>query len=134
MCTKQSNLFDQAEITRYVLNGLLATGVHFSVLSFNMQVYEMQSAGLANMIAAIFGITSSFIGSRYFVFKKHVVPVFNQAVMFLMLYASIACLHGLVLFGWSDVYGYDYRIGFVFATLFQVMLSYWGNKMLVFRT
>ena len=125
---------DHAEITRYIINGLLATGVHFSVLTLNLQIYHMQSAGLANFVAAFFGIAASFIGSRYFVFKKHEAPVVNQAMMFVMLYASIALLHGLVLFGWTDIYGYDYRIGFVFATMIQVVLSYWGNKNLVFKS
>lgn len=133
MNPQQSKFLDQAEITRYIINGLLATGVHFSVLTFNMQIYVMQSAGMANLIAAIFGISASFLGSRYFVFKEHEAPVINQAMMFVVLYASIACVHGLVLFGWTDVYGYDYRIGFVFATIFQVALSYWGNKTLVFK-
>jgi putative flippase GtrA len=131
---QQSKLVDKAEITRYIINGLLATGVHFSVLTFNMQVYEMQSAGLANLIAAVFGITASFFGSRYFVFKKHEGHIINQAMIFVMLYVSIACLHGLVLFGWTDINGYDYRIGFVFATMLQVTLSYFGNKVLVFKT
>lgn len=124
---------DHSEIARYLINGLLATGVHFSVLTFNLQIYDMQSAGLANLIAAVFGITSSFLGSRYFVFKKHEAPVFNQAMTFVILYATIACLHGLVLFVWTDIYEYDYRIGFIFATFLQVALSYWGNKVLVFK-
>jgi putative flippase GtrA len=129
----KTKIIDQAEVTRYIINGLLATGVHFSVLTFNMQIYEMRSAGLANVIAAIFGISASFLGSRYFVFKKYEGHIFSQAMMFLILYGSIACLHGFVLLGWTDIYGYDYRIGFVFATILQVMLSYWGNKMLVFK-
>jgi len=131
---QQVKLVNKAEIIRYIINGVLATGVHYSVLTFNMQMYDMQSAGLANLIAAFFGITASFIGSRYFVFKKHLEPIHNQAVKFTLLYASIACLHGLVLYGWSDVYGFDYRIGFIMATFLQVLLSYRGNKMLVFKT
>ena len=130
---QQLKSVDQAEIARYVVNGLLATGVHFSVLMLNIEVYDMQSAGLANMIAAIFGVTASFLGSRYFVFKKHQDPVLNQVMMFGILYASIACLHGLVLYGWADVYRLDYRIGFIMATILQVALSYWGNKFLVFK-
>jgi putative flippase GtrA len=130
---QQLRLVDQTEITRYIMNGLLATGIHFSVLTFNMQIYGMQSAGLANLIAAVFGISASFLGSRYFVFKKHQARILNQAMMFAILYALIACLHGLILFGWTDVYRLNYQIGFVFATFFQVVLSYWGNKHMVFN-
>ena len=131
---QQIKSVDQSEIIRYIINGLLATGVHFSVLTINLQIYDMQSAGLANLIAAIFGITSSFIGSRYFVFKNHQEPIHNQAIKFGMLYATIACLHGAVLYGWTDVYKFDYRIGFMIATVLQVVMSYWGNKILVFKT
>ena len=116
------------------MNGLVATGVHFSVLTLNIEVYDMQSAGLANLIAAIFGITASFLGSRYFVFKKHQDSMFGQAVMFGILYSSIACLHGAVLYGWTDVYKLDYRVGFIIATALQIVLSYSGNKILVFKT
>jgi len=94
----------------------------------------MQSAGLANFVAAIFGISASFLGNRYYVFKQDQKPITNQAMMFVLIYAAIACLHGLVLYVWTDIHGFNYRIGFVIATVLQVVLSYWGNKTLVFKT
>jgi len=121
------------EIVRYVINGLLATVVHFSVLTFNLKILVVSSAGLANLIAALFGITASFLGSRYFVFKGHNEHIARQAVKFGLLYACIAFLHGIVLFVWTDMYKFDYRIGFLFATALQVMISYVGNKVLVFK-
>jgi len=124
---------NHAEIIRYIMNGLLATAIHYGVLTFNIEVVEMPSAGLANLVAAIFGITASFLGSRHFVFKKYQEPIINQATMFGILYATIACLHGVVLYVWTDMYKFDYRIGFIIATVLQVMLSYWGNKILVFK-
>lgn len=131
---KRRNSVDQPEVIRYITNGLIATGIHFGVLTFNIQVVGMRSAGVANLIAAAFGISASFLGSRYFVFKKHQDPFLGQATGFLVLYASIAALHGLVLYVWTDVYGFDYRIGFVIVIPIQVALSYWGNKTLVFKT
>jgi len=121
------------QFARYVVNGLLATAVHFGVLTFNLQVLQMQYAGLANLIAAGFGITTSFIGSRYFVFEGRGRPLLQQAARFGLLYAAIALLHGAVLFGWTDVLGLDYRAGFLVATALQVLLSFWGNKHLVFK-
>lgn len=121
------------ELIRYITNGLVATGVHFCVLTFNIHVVGMRSAGVANLIAAIIGISTSFLGSRYFVFKKHQEPILSQATAFVILYASIAVLHGVILYVWTDVGGFDYRIGFLIATFFQVVLSYFGNKTLVFR-
>ena len=121
------------QVARYIANGLLATAVHFSVLQINLKLLGMTSAGLANFIAAFFGITASFVGSRYFVFQAHLQPILRQALMFGGLYAAIACLHGLVLYAWTDRWGWDYRIGFLLATVLQVVLSYWSNKHLVFR-
>jgi hypothetical protein len=53
-------------------------------------------------------------------------------VRFLSLYAAIACLHGLLLFLWSDVLHLNYSLGFLMATGLQMALSYAGNKLLVF--
>jgi putative flippase GtrA len=93
----------------------------------------MQSAGLANLIAAAFGITASFLGSRYFVFRKTDVPLSRQALKFAGLYGVIALGHGAVLFAWTDWHHLDYRLGFLLATSLQVLLSYVGNKLLVFK-
>ena len=121
------------ELVHYVINGLVATVVHYGVLSFNLNVLGMVSAGLANLIAAIFGITTSFLGNRYFVFKKTDDGLLRQALKFSGLYGAIAILHGFVLFVWSDRLGFDYRLGFLIATVFQMSLSYLGNKKMVFN-
>jgi putative flippase GtrA len=118
----------------FLLNGGVATVVHFGVLTFNMQVIEMSSAGVANLIAAIFGVSTSYLGCRYIVFYKYQAPILSQAMKFGVLYTMIACLNGAVLYGWTDVYKFDYRIGFIIATTFQVILSYFGNKLLVFKS
>ena len=118
---------------RYAVNGLAATAAHFSILQVNLKIFGLTSAGLANFIAAFFGITASFVGSRYYVFQSHQQSILRQASKFGALYATIACLHGLVLYVWSDRWGWDYRVGFLLATVLQVVLSYWGSKLLVFR-
>jgi len=123
-----------AELARFVVNGLVATAVHYGVLTFNIRVLGIPSAGLANFIAAWFGITASFIGSRFFVFRRKDAPVLQQAARFLVLYASIACLHGLLLFVWTDLFHLNYTAGFLVATVLQTVLSYLGNKLLVFST
>lgn len=121
-----------AEVLRYILNGLAATVVHYGVLTFNLAVLAIPSAGLANFLAAIVGITASFLGSRYFVFRKTREHMLRQMVKFGGLYGAIAVLHGLVLLVWTDYLGHDFRIGFVIATAMQVSLSYAGNRFLVF--
>jgi putative flippase GtrA len=124
---------DRGRVLRYVVNGVVATAVHFTFLSLFVRVLEVESAGLANLVAASIGIATSFLGSRYYVFRRRADSILAQAARFGALYASIALLHGLVLFAWTDVLRLDYRLGFLLATGLQVMLSYWGNKLLVFN-
>ncbi|HAJ12089.1 MAG: GtrA family protein [Hydrogenophaga sp.] len=121
------------ELLRFGVNGLVATAVHYGALTFNLEVLGLASAGLANGCAALLGIASSFIGSRYFVFRRAAQPWLGQLGRFGGLYASIALLHTVLLGIWSDLWGLDYRIGFLLATGVQVVLSYLGNKWLVFK-
>jgi putative flippase GtrA len=121
------------QVVRYAINGLAATAVHFSVLQINLKLLGIPSAGIANFIAAFFGISVSFIGSRYYVFHGRQQPILRQASKFGVLYAAIACLHGLLLYAWTDLQGWDYRLGFLLATVLQVSLSYWGNKIMIFK-
>ena len=120
-------------VVRYAVNGLVATAVHFCVLQINLKILDFSSAGLANLVAAFFGIAMSFVGSRYFVFKAHEQPILHQVLNFAGLYIAIAFIHGGVMYAWSDILGWDYVIGFMLATMIQVMISYWGNKLLVFK-
>ena len=120
------------ELVRYLINGLVATAVHYAVLTFNLNVLGVHSAGVANLTAAMFGIMVSFLGNRYFVFNKTDDALLKQALKFSGLYGAIAILHGFVLFVWSDWMRFDYRVGFLIATAFQVSLSYLGIKKMVF--
>ena len=122
-----------AELVRYAINGLIATAAHYASLRFNIEILNFPSAAAANMAAAVIGITVSFLGSRYFVFRKTLSPIIEQAFKFASLYALIAVFHGLALLIWTDWLKYDYRIGFAIATVVQVSMSYLGNKLLVFK-
>ncbi|MCC4117946.1 GtrA family protein [Aromatoleum toluclasticum] len=121
------------EIIRYAISGVVATAVHYGVLTTNIELLAFESVGLANFVAALFGITASFLGSRYFVFRSAAGDIIHQVAKFGIFYGLIAVLHGVFLWGWSDWQNLDYRLGFVVATGFQVSLSYLGNKFLVFK-
>lgn len=84
-------------------------------------------------MAAGIGVTCSFLGNRYFVFQKHEEGIATQAAKFTLLYLSIALLHGVIMFIWSDKLNLDYRVGFMIATCFQFLFSYMGNKKMVFN-
>jgi putative flippase GtrA len=125
----------RAELLRFIVNGLVATAVHFGVLTLNLEVLGFESAGLANLCAAVAGISASFLGNRCFVFLGSArQPWLPQALKFSVLYGAIALLHGAVLWLWTDRFGLDYRAGFLIATGLQVSLSYVGNKLLVFKS
>lgn len=120
------------QLVRYVINGLIATAVHYAVLRTGLQVVHLPSAGLANFIAALFGITVSFAGSRWFVFRQTREPILRQAGKFVTLYAAIAVMHAILLFVWTDLWRLDYNLGFAIAIVIQVIGSYFGNRYLVF--
>lgn len=121
------------QFARHVLNGLMATVVHFAVLSFNLFVLQFESAGLANLVAALFGASASFVGSRHYVFRAAHGHAIRQAASFALLYGLIAVMHGAILYVWTDLHALDYRTGFIIATCAQVVVSYVGNKTWVFR-
>ena len=127
-----SKLFKRQSV-RYIVNGLLATAVHFGVLTFSLKVLGWSSAGASNLVAAVFGIAASFFGSRYYVFRESDEALSHQALRFVFLYLAIALLHGIFLHLWVDVYARNYALGFLFATVAQMVFSFWGNKVLVFK-
>lgn len=124
---------ERGQLARYAINGVVATLVHYGALSLLIEVARLPSAGLANGIAAMFGIAASFVGSRYFVFRAGHAPIVGQALRFGLLYGAIALLHAATLWLWTDVAGLDYRLGFLVATALQFACSYAGNRFLVFR-
>lgn len=119
--------------SRFIANGLVATAAHYAVLALCMEVWRFDSASLSSLLASCAGITLSFLGNRFFVFRSTDETLLRQALRFMVLYAAIALLHGAVLHAWTDVNGWSYQTGFALATLIQVSLSYMGGKHLVFR-
>jgi putative flippase GtrA len=121
------------ELIRYLINGLIATFVHYSVLILNMQIFEFNSAGLANLIASICGIITSFIGNRYFVFKDKSKSILMQLINFISLYAYIAIINCIILFVWSDIMKKNYQIGFILTLILQIIIGYFANKKIIFK-
>lgn len=118
---------------RYVINGLAATCVSYAVLSACIHVAHVPSAAVANFIAAVIGITASFLGSRHFVFPGAKESVWHQLGRFWLLYAALALLQAAVLFVWTDMAKLDYRAGFLIGTFLQMVCSYFGGKLWVFK-
>jgi len=118
---------------RYLINGLVATCVSYGVLSACIHLAHIPLAGVANFIAAVAGITTSFLGSRHFVFPGSAESVWHQLARFWLLYAVLALMQALILFIWSDIAKLDYRAGFLIGTFLQMACSYFGGKHWVFK-
>lgn len=116
---------------RFIANGLFATLMHYMMLVLLIEVAGFASAGLANGIAAVFGISVSYLGNRYFVFRS-TEAVSRTLPLFLALYATIALLHAAVLAIWTDYARLPYTMGFVIGTAGSVLVSYFGNRYLIF--
>jgi putative flippase GtrA len=69
---------------------------------------------------------------RHFVFRSITQSILQQAIWFLPLYAGLAIMHGVLLFAWTDLFSFDYRLGFLIAVGLQVIIGYIANKRLVF--
>jgi putative flippase GtrA len=118
---------------RYIANGIVAGSVHYSVLHLLIENGHVSSAGLANGCAAVFGITASYCGAHFLVFKS-ASPITLTLPRFLFLYAVIAGLHTFALYIWTDTWRLSYTTGFFIATVASVGLNFLGNRFIVFST
>ena len=120
------------QFLRYWINGLVATSIHYSLLSANMVMFKFESAGAANLVASFFGITASYVGNCYFVFRKKC-TIMGQAVKFIWLFAVLAVMNGFVLYIWSDKIGLGYNSGFIIAVTLQLILGFYASRHVVFK-
>lgn len=122
---------DARRMARFVANGVFATGVHYGLLALMLETGLVRLAGVANGLAALVGISVSYAGNKYFVFRSGVSHA-RAMPRFLLLYGFVALLHALFLFVWTDVWGRAYTAGFVGATALSLIATYLGNRLLVF--
>ena len=121
------------EVLYFLLNGGFATAVHFFILLVVVESFSGVHIALANTIAGIGGVLSSFLGNRYFVFKSDEGKIHYQALKFIVLYIFIIMSHTFLISILTVVYGVDYRVSFVIASAIMLVLSFLSNKFMVFR-
>ena len=117
---------------RFCINGVFATLVHFAVLWVFVNLLQFGSVGVSNGLAACVGIAFSYTGNRLYVFRS-AAPVIATGLRFIAIYVIIALFHFAFLAVWSDIFGLDYRIGFLVATTCAVLGTYLANLNVVFR-
>jgi putative flippase GtrA len=117
---------------RFVFNGIAATAAHYAALVLLIEIAGLRSAGLANGLAAIVGISVSYLGNYKHVFRSSAAHS-TTLPRFLGVYVGVALVHALALAGWTDYFRLSYHSGFVIATGLSVMLTFIGNMSFVFR-
>jgi len=121
-----------AQLARFVINGVMATTVNYAVLVILVEGVRIEYVGVAGLLSAFAGIVASFIGNRVYVFRSQA-PLLRELFRFKTLYLFVALFQALFLALWSDVLEHDYNLGFILVTGVGVLISYYGNKIFVFR-
>jgi putative flippase GtrA len=117
----------------FLANGSFATIIHYAVLNYMVEVFQIGSAGVSSLVSSIIASFVSFIGNKYIVFRIHYDPPILQATRFTALYLIMAVFHGIFLHTWADLLGWDYRYGFLLAVIVQIVGGFLGNKYFVFK-
>jgi putative flippase GtrA len=122
------------EFVRFVINGVVATAVHYAIFALLYFYAGVKLAALANVPAVFAGIAISFVGNRRFVFRSSSPDWEDEAVRFALLYGAIALIHVTILFIGADVLSVDATVTFALATVTQVCCNYIGARAWVFST
>ena len=127
------NIPEKNEETRFILNGLIATSIHFLILYLCVNFFRLDYYGVSNLMGAIFGTAYSFLGNKYYVFRNSNNNILIQTSQFITLYSFMAINHGAFLYFWSDLCNYNYLIGFILITTINTVLSFFVNKYKIFK-
>ena len=123
---------------KFILNGLLATVVHY-VAMLLLSHHLIAIYAIAYGVASTFGILTSFLGNKFFVFtsanqnQAQNNSTFTQLRSFLLLYGLIMLICSLLMGLLSDLLHINYNLSFIIALCVQTLLSFFGNKRYVFK-
>jgi len=123
---------------KFILNGLLATGVHY-VTMLLLSHYVIAIYAIAYGVASVFGMLTSFLGNKFFVFtsanqnRAQYNGTFSQLRSFLILYGLIMLICSLLMGVLSDLLHINYNLSFIMALCVQTLLGFFGNKRYVFK-
>ena len=122
----------QKSLGAFALVGLAATLIHYAALWTLVERFHLPFIGLANTLAAIVGISSSYWGNRVFVFPTGQRTV-ETLPRFFLAYGVMLLLHSVLMTVWADILAMSYTIGFILITGLTAALNYLANRLLVFR-
>ena len=121
------------QLIKFIINGLFATFVHYSVFFVSIEIFNFKYVALANLFGAFFGISCSFFGNKWFVFLNSNKKISWQFSKFLVTYVLLGSLTSILIFAWSDLLKMNYNYGFCLVTFLQFILSYSMNRNWIFK-
>ena len=135
-----SNFVDKDELNllkKFVLNGFFATFIHYFTLTFFSSFIFSNSPnpyGWSYAVGSLFGITSSFFGNKFYVFKSTIKKKSstNQFIRFISIYFILMMICSTFMSILSDYFLIDYNISFIVIIGLQTILNYMLLKKYVF--
>jgi putative flippase GtrA len=123
---------------KFIINGLFATFIHY-VTMLLISNYVIAIYSIAYFIASFFGILTSFLGNKFFVFtnsnqnSSQNNNAFKQFKIFLLLYGLIMLICSILMGVLSDILLINYNLSFMISLTVQTLFSFFGNKRYVFK-
>ena len=80
----------------------------------------------------IFNISFSFLTMKYFVFKSKG-KIINEYLRSMLVYSGLFIVNSLAILTFYEIYKINFFLASFLATIFGVILSYYGNKKITFK-
>ena len=121
-----------SQLGLFVLNGVVATVLHYAVFFVCLSLLAVQSPGLCYFAGSIFGTLASFLGNRFVVFASSEGKVLPQFAKFVLTYLAISLFVSLIVNRLSITTDLSSQIILLIGLAIQVSLSFLISKWLIF--
>jgi putative flippase GtrA len=121
-----------SEIARFVVVGVMATVVHFSVLISAVEYWGLMPSP-ANGIAFLCAVGVTFFGQSFWVFRGHGGLTLAKMIKFACSLTIGFTANLGIMAVCTRIFGFDYRIGFLACIVIVTVLNFAVNKLWVFR-
>lgn len=122
-----------SEILRFGVVGVAATVVHFTVLTLAVGRLHLLPA-FANGVAFLCAVGVTYLGQSLWVFRGHAGRSTAQMLRFAASLALGFVANIAVMALATQGLGLDYRVGFLLGCVLVPVLSFFVNKLWVFRS
>ena len=121
-----------SQLGLFVINGMVATVLHYAVFFLCLSLLAVQSPGLCFFVGSILGTVASFLGNRFVVFATNEGKVLPQFAKFVLTYMAISLCVSFIVDRCSTETDLSSPIIFLIGVAIQVSLSFLISKWLIF--